>query len=148
MADPLSAIAGIVGIAAAAASLANTVYRFSDNVSNARIQMYDVASEMIQLSNILSTLDTVLKQGQGTYKPQILTETKSILDRVEKTQHEIRKIVKRNSGIRARVKWALSSGKVAELLDRIEALKSSLGIVLATVQLAMACEQPRKSNVE
>jgi hypothetical protein len=47
MADPLSAIASIVGIAAAAASLANTVYKFSDNISNARIQMYDVASEMI-----------------------------------------------------------------------------------------------------
>jgi hypothetical protein len=148
MADPLSAIASIVGIAAAAASLANTVYKFSDNISNARIQMYDVASEMIQLSNILNTLDAVLRQGQGTYKPQILADTKSILERVEKIQQEIRKIVKRNSGFRARVKWALSSGKVAERLDRIEAMKSSLGIVLATVQLAMACKEPQKPDVE
>jgi hypothetical protein len=84
MADPLSAIAGIVGIAAAAAPLANTVYRFSDNVSNARIQMYDVASDMIHLSNILNNLDTVLRQGQGTHKPQVLADAKSILDRVER----------------------------------------------------------------
>jgi translation initiation factor 2B subunit (eIF-2B alpha/beta/delta family) len=131
MADPLSAIASIVGIDAAAASLANTVYKFSDDISNARIQMHDVASEMIQLSNILNTLYAVLRQGQGTYKPQILADSKSILDRVEKIQQEIHKIVKRNSGFRARVKGALSSGKVAELLDRIEAMKSSLGIVLA-----------------
>jgi membrane protein DedA with SNARE-associated domain len=34
MADPLFAIASIVGIAAAAASLANTVYKFSDNIEH------------------------------------------------------------------------------------------------------------------
>ncbi|KAJ8110392.1 hypothetical protein OPT61_g6761 [Boeremia exigua] len=126
MADPLSIIAGIVGVAVASAQLANKVHDFTDKVKNAPSQMHDIASEMSHLSGIIKLLATVLEEGSGAYKPQ-------------------------NSGtfgIRTRVKWVLSSGKVAELLDRIEALKSSLSILLNTTQLAVACGAPRPSNQE
>lgn len=148
MADPLSIIAGIVGIAAASAHLANTVHDFGDRFNNARSQMHNVGSEMSQLSGILKNLAIILEQGRGKYKLQVLTDTKSIIERVEKVQKEIRRMVKKNSGFRARVRWALSSGKIAELLDRIEALKSSLSIVIATVQLAVALSESKHPELE
>jgi hypothetical protein len=148
MADPLSVIAGIVGIAAASAHLANTVHDFGDRFSNARSQMHEVGSETAHLSGILANLAVILEQGHGKYKVQVLTDTKSIIERIERVQDDIRKMIRRNSGFRARVGWALSPGKIAELLNRIEALKSSLSIVLATVQLAVAYSEPKSPQVE
>ena len=52
--------------------------------------MRDIASEMSHLSSIFDTLATVLKEGVGAYKPQVLTDAQSSLDRVEKVQHEIK----------------------------------------------------------
>ncbi|KAJ4311238.1 hypothetical protein N0V94_008045 [Neodidymelliopsis sp. IMI 364377] len=148
MADPLSVIAGIVGIAAASAHLANTVHDFGDRFNNARSQMHEVGSETAHLSSILANLAVILEQGHGKYKVQVLTDTKSIIERIERVQDDIRKMIRRNSGFRARVGWALSPGKIAELLNRIEALKSSLSIVLATVQLAVAHSEPKSPQVE
>lgn len=135
----------------ASAQLANKVHDFTDKVKNAPTQMHDIASEMSHLSSIFNLLATVLEEGSGAYKPQVLTDAESILRRVKKIQEEIRRLMKKNSGtygIRTRLKWVLSSGKVAELLDRIEALKSSLSILLDTTQLAVACREPRSSSME
>jgi hypothetical protein len=46
MADPLSIIAGIVGVAAASAYLANKMHDFTDKVKNALTQIHDVVFEM------------------------------------------------------------------------------------------------------
>ena len=143
MADPLSIIASIAGVGVASAQLANKVYDFTDKYRNAPAQMQDVASEMSHLSSIFSLLATVLSHGQGLYKPQVLQDAASIIGRVNKIQDEIKKLMKRNSGVRARIKWVMSFGKVSELLDRIEALKSSLSILLDTTQLALTTREPR-----
>ncbi|KAH6612161.1 hypothetical protein C7974DRAFT_419056 [Boeremia exigua] len=148
MADPLSIVASIVGVGVASAQLANKVYDFTDKYKNAPAQMQDIASEMSHLSSIFSLLANVLKEGQGAYKPQVLKDVGSILGRVEKIQEEIRKLMKRNGGVRARVKWAMSFGKVSELLDRVEALKSSLSVLLDTALLALACREPRADEPE
>ncbi|KAF1838994.1 hypothetical protein BDW02DRAFT_644118 [Decorospora gaudefroyi] len=140
--DPLSIITGIAGIAAASAQLGVSVHAFSDKFKNAPVQMREIASNMTLLSSILQTLSTILEQGKGVYKPQVLTDTGSIMQRMKKIQDEVRKIVS-SRGLRARVKWALSCGAVTELLDKIEALKSSLNLVINMIQLGIAFEEPR-----
>lgn len=95
MADPLSIIASIVGVAAASAHMANTVHDFTDKYRNAPAQMHDVASEMLQLFSILSLLANVLREGTGAYKPQVLSDAKDILDRVKKIQDEIKRCSRR-----------------------------------------------------
>jgi hypothetical protein len=137
MADPLTIITGIVGIAAASAQLRASVHAFSDKFKNAPVQMHDFATNMTLLSSILRNLGNILKQGKGVYKPQILTDTQSVIERLKKVQEEVQKILSK-SDFRARVKGALSSGAVTELLERIEALKSSLTLIINTIQLAMA----------
>lgn len=154
MADPFSIIAGIVGVAAASAHLANKVHDFTDKVKNAPTQMHDVAFEMSQLSSIFKLLATTLEDGRGAYDPQVLTDADSICHRVRGLQDEIDKLMRKNRGDRgrigipSRIKWVLSYGRVAELLDRIEAAKSSLSLLLDTTQLAVASREPRSSDQE
>jgi hypothetical protein len=57
-------------------------------------------------------------------------------------------MLEKNRGFRARVICILSAGKVAELLDRIEALKSSLSILLDTTQLAVAYRDLVSDRIE
>ncbi|KAF2627312.1 hypothetical protein BU25DRAFT_61207 [Macroventuria anomochaeta] len=68
-------------------------------VSNTRSQMHDIGSKMSHLSTNLKDLATILDYGHGKYKLQVLIDTESIMECVEKVQKEIRQIVKQNSGI-------------------------------------------------
>jgi hypothetical protein len=97
MADPLSIIAGIVSAAVASARLANKVHDFIDKYRNAPTQMQDIASEVLHLSSIFNLLATVLKEGSGAYKRQVLNNTESILGRVKRIQEETRKLTNKNS---------------------------------------------------
>jgi hypothetical protein len=126
----------------------NKAHDFSESYRNAPTQMHDNASETSHLSSIFGTLATVLKEGAGYYKPHALVGAQPIFGRVERVQYEINKLRKRNSGVRARVKWASSFGKASELLDRIGVLKSSLSILLDTTQLAVACRKPKSNDLE
>lgn len=142
MADPLSVIASIAGIAAASAQLANAVYSISDKLMHAPLEIRNIASNMSLLSSILENLAQVLEQGKDVYKAHLLLEADSILQRMRDVQKDVAKMVKRQKGVRARFKWVLSYKKVGELGTRIEALKSALGLVLWTVQLAMWKKDP------
>lgn len=148
MTDPVSVILGVLGAAAASAQLAKVVHDFSDKVKNAPNQMRDIAWNMSLLSNIFKSLAEILEYGEGLYKPQVLIDTQSIMDRMKKIQRRIRKLVANHSGLRARVRWLLNSGIVAELLGKIEALKSSLNLIINTMQLAVACENRATSPME
>lgn len=138
MADPLSIIAGISGIAVASAQLANSLHTLCDRAMHAPSAIRDLSSNMSLLSGILDAVADVLDKGKGVCKPQVLSNTSSILKRMKRVQKEVRKIIKQNRGLRARISWALNFAKVAELLQRIEALKSALTLLLLTVQLAVS----------
>ncbi|CAI6342028.1 unnamed protein product [Periconia digitata] len=146
MADPISLIAGIVGIAAATAQLSNAVYTLSDKIMHAPLEIRNIASNMLLLSSILENLAQVLEEGKDVYKEHLLLEAESILERMKEVQKDVGKMLKRQKGVRARVKWVLSYKKVGELGARIEALKSALGLVLSTVQLAMWKRDPKKEE--
>lgn len=61
--------------------------------------MYEVASQMSQLSSVFSTLAIVLKDNQRIYKPQVLIDARSIVERVRNIQVEIWRLLKRHRGI-------------------------------------------------
>lgn len=145
MADPFSIVAGVSGVAIACAQVANSVYTLCDRAASAPHCIREIASNMLLLSSILDTLAEVLDKEKGVYKPQVLGNTQSILKRIKRVQKEVRKILKQNRGLRARIKWALNWAKVMELLQRIEALKSGLTLVLLTIQLAITQKQPQDS---
>jgi len=145
MADPLSAIAGIAGIAVASVQLSNALYQTGDRLTNAPRAIRDVASNMSLLSSILENMDDVLHRAKDICKPRIIQDTVEILNRVKEIQKEVRKIVKRQRGLRGRVGWVFNFGKVSELLDKIEALKSAMNLVLWTIQLAMEQRNANKN---
>jgi hypothetical protein len=100
MADPLTIITTIVGIAAASAQLGASVHAFSDKFKNAPVQMREIATNMTLLSSILRNLGNILKQDKSVHKPQLLIDTDSIIERLKKVQEEVKKIL-RKSGHRA-----------------------------------------------
>lgn len=142
MADPLSIIAGIAGIAAVSAQLANSMYIMSDKLLQAPALIQDLVSNMSLFSGILENLADILDRGKGIYQPRVLQAADDITQRMKAIHVEVKKIAKRQRGFRARMGWVFNSSKVAELLDRMEALKSAMNLVLWTIQLAMSQKSP------
>ncbi|KAF1980351.1 hypothetical protein BU23DRAFT_625629 [Bimuria novae-zelandiae CBS 107.79] len=83
MAGPLSAIAGIVGVAAASAQLANAIYRICEKAKHGPQDMKQVAANMTSLSFILEDVAYIIgiAKDKAVYKPRVLQEIKSALER-------------------------------------------------------------------
>jgi hypothetical protein len=144
MADPLSMVAGIVGISAAGVQLANTVYRMCDKFAHAPHEMRLIAAGMIHLSTILEDLNGVLEDGQrkSVYKPRLLTDTQGVLQRFKKVQTDVEKLIKKHEGFRGRVGWVFNSSKVTGMLVEVECLKSGMNLILWTVHFAIEKKSP------
>ena len=118
MADPLSIIAGVAGVTTAVVDLASNIHRICDKYKSAPQEMRKLARGMTHLSTILEDVGDVLDDSKrnGVYKPRVLTDTKSILDRFQNVIEEVTKIVERNESFRGRLRWVFDSSKVRELL--------------------------------
>jgi hypothetical protein len=140
MADPLSIIAGIAGIAAASIQLANSIHRICEKMKHAPQEIQQVASNITSLTLILEDVADIIKiaKEKSVYKPRVLHETKSILGRFERVQAEVRKIVDaQRSSIRGRFRWLFKASRIAELLMEMEGLKSGLQLIISIVHFAM-----------
>lgn len=146
MADPLSIVSGVVGIAAAGAQLATVIYDMSGRFAGAHKEMMAIADNLLFLSGIMEDLAAVLKKGQRIYKPHVLEKTQTIQARFQAVQQKIEKIVKKYRGLRGRAMWCLNYNKAQELLNDLEALKSSLNLVLWTIHLAENQKRPDKDE--
>jgi hypothetical protein len=139
MADPLSVIAGLTGVSVACAQIAHSVHTLCDRFRHAPHDIRDIGRNMSFLSGILDSLGEILQRGKGSYKPRLLNDTNAIAKRLNRVIKEVDKLINRKPSFRGRMTWALFDHvKTAELLRKIEALKSTLTIVLAVIHLAMA----------
>jgi hypothetical protein len=145
--DPLYVIVGITSIAAVCTQLATRIYTISDRVRYAPVIMQDLAANMSLLSGTLENLAEVLQRGKAVYRPRVIEETPAIMARIQAVQNEIRKLIQRQRGFRARMGWLLNYGKVYELVERLEALRSAMNLVLWTVQLAITQKELPSHNL-
>jgi hypothetical protein len=144
MADPLSVIAGVTGVSIACAQLANATITICDKARYAPTELREIGSNMSLLSSILDSLAEVLNRGQDMCKPRLLNDTNTIIQRLRVLRKEVKTMIKSKPGLKGRLNWALfDHGKTMEILQRIEAMKTALMLVLATIQLAMAQEEPK-----
>lgn len=150
MADPISLIASVVGVAAAGLQVANAVIKICDKLTQGPQEMRKVASGMRDLSETLEDVAALFEAAKemSVYKPRVLQRTKSVLDRFDSLQDEVKNIIRRQHGMRGRVKWVFSASKVQTLLLEIEALKSGLSLMLWVVQFAMATTNPEKNEAK
>jgi hypothetical protein len=139
MADPLSVVAGVTGVSVACAQIAHSVHTLCDKFRNAPRDVREIGRNMLDLSGILDSLGEILQRGKGSYKPRLLRDTNAITKRLNRVIKQVDKLINRRPSFRGRMTWALfDHTKTEELLRKIEALKSTLTMVLAVVQLALA----------
>ena len=150
MADPLSISASVVAVATAAIQLSATVYDFIRKVRNAPREMRQVASSMLMLGEIMKEIAAVLKKGGDVYQKSLVDRVKAIVNMFENVHEEVKQILASRRTSKSRmvyswVLWPLEARNLAELLGRVEALKSSTQLVLHTIVLAIMQNDPEKS---
>jgi hypothetical protein len=144
MGDPLSIIGSVVGIVAAGTELAIILYKHCDTAKNAPRSIREVASNLSLLSTILENIGEVLERHKDVYRERLWKETEGLLEKYKVVQNDVKDLIKRQRGFRARVKWVFVSEKMEELLVKIEGLKSAMNLVLGLINLAVVLKDPGK----
>jgi hypothetical protein len=134
MADPVSLLGTIAGVASLAASVSVTLYDVIGVVKNAPKDMSEIAGDLSLLSSILENVREIV-QHPGIYKGKLAHDLIRILSKVEELAREIKRKLKNRRGIK-QVVWLFRSRTVKELRGKIKAQKSTLNTVLSTLQLA------------
>ena len=142
--DPLSLTASIVGVGSAGISLSSALFDLISAYRGAPRDMAEIARNISDLSMVLDALTGVLKQGKKLYRRKLLKSVDSAVGRIEDIHEEIWDLVDDGGSSLARLKWVFRGAKTAKLLLKIEAQKSMLQIVIATLHLAL--EQRRMKD--
>ena len=138
MADPLSIAAGVIGILSVAAEISSVLIKFTSTVKDAPKQAQVVATEVSDVSRILSHLQSFLL-GTESYDrsrssllrvDQLVTLVGSCVltfSELEKILHEL-KI--EGMGLLNRIGWARKETIIMGLIQRLQNHKASLSLIL------------------
>ena len=136
--DGLSAVAGV---ATAGVQLAKSLYDLYSTVKTSRKEIEDVASNVLLLSMVLEELDEVLFNDELTFRPQLQDSARSITLRCSSIFDDIRRHIGADQDLKGKkvyekIAWYFKKERVKPLRSSLEALKSTLSILLHVVQLA------------
>ncbi|KAI5779346.1 hypothetical protein EDC01DRAFT_313842 [Geopyxis carbonaria] len=150
MADPLSVAASIVGLLAASAKIASTLYSVSSSAGSASQLLERVRSEILILSGIFGQLQTLVLSanvgdgGQLSGRSNIeVGELVVTLTACVVTFSELEGLVgvfgedgNDGKGLNMwdRVRWMAREGDVRRIMDDLVSMKVSLNLMLATIQ--------------
>ena len=137
MADPLSIISGIAGVATAGAALASILYDIIHNIRDAPREMIDIARGVRELSSVLRELRRILKRGTELFKRGLFRSLRSAIHRIKDIHEEIDGLLAATGGRLARIKWVFRKGKATNLLAKIESHKSTVSLFSTTMLLAV-----------
>ena len=145
MAEVVGLVASIIGIAGAGAKLALALYQFADAIGSAGHEARTIATEVSLFSQSLSAVSKSLDRKSS--KDESL---KDVAEAVTKACHslieDLRLFLKELLPTRKstfdtyskRVKWVLRKPKVRSLRSSIESVKSTLTLLVASVDTAEA----------
>lgn len=135
--DPIS----ILGTAIAVAQLSKSLFKATDAVLNARTSRHALATEMSSLSSILTMIHAVVEGKEALYRAEAFKrldeETGRIRDIVQEVQNSLRK--KRN-----RLRLAFQLDALKPILDRVNASKLNLNLILSVMEIARREVEPFK----
>jgi hypothetical protein len=135
MAEIIGIIGSSIAIANAAATLSRVLFDITETLKNARSEIADIAQTLSLLSGTLHFLADVLNTQQHLCKPTLFQNTRDIIGQYKQVDVELRKLIE-NPNQLARLTWHIKKAKVKSLLQRLEAIKTSLTLVLNVIQLA------------
>lgn len=147
MAELLSVVgilANLAAVGAAGVQISKSLYKISKRLINAPKEIAEVAWEITSLSDMVEVLGDVLKNAEKLLKPQLLQNAKDILTRFEEIQKDIKDIIKRGAHGFERLRLAFGWTTLSQLLGKLNALKSSLSLIINMSQLSIVAKRASK----
>jgi hypothetical protein len=144
MADPVSILASIAGVATAGVSISMCLYDITHTLKQAPKEVADMAKELSLLSSILRNLRSVIKQSAGLCKPRLIADTKEVLGKIKGVFRDIKALARDSCSALNRLKWLFRSSRAKAMLARIEGFKATVNLILGTLQLAAIQKQNSK----
>ncbi|KAK0639817.1 hypothetical protein B0T16DRAFT_463454 [Cercophora newfieldiana] len=145
--DPISIIGTVAGVATAGVSLVTVLFETLETYRNAPREIGTIARGIQDLTLVLDHLVQVLSEGSDLHTRRLRKSVLGTVERIEDVQDEVWDLIERGDSSFGRVKWTLFlNRKMRDLVDRIEAHKSTVQLVCTTLLLAMQQRRVAKSK--
>ncbi|KAF2733132.1 hypothetical protein EJ04DRAFT_469014 [Polyplosphaeria fusca] len=135
MADPLSIVASAITVAATAASISKALFTIAETLKNAPREIADIAEDISIQSQSLVTLAELIEAHKTLCKPDFFHQVNNILRRFKLVEEELKKLTCNEKRLKA-LRWFFRKPKAKALLNKIEAIKSSLILELNIIRIA------------
>lgn len=148
MADPLSVVASIVGIAGAGIQLSTTLYTYAETAFYADKSLQDIARDVSLTSSVLGQLGELLKQDKQAKlcsenalrtADEAVTGCKAVFAEIDTAlQKSLKKSGDGKGAVSKlqRLKWPLVEPKMKLLQGNLDRLKSTLLLMLNVLAYA------------
>ncbi|EON69979.1 hypothetical protein W97_09244 [Coniosporium apollinis CBS 100218] len=162
MAEPVSIVASVVGIASAGIKLSTTLYTYAETAFHADGSIKDIARDVSLTSSVMGELGTLLQQDTKVNlcsQSALQTITKAVTgcntvfnqigDALEKSLKKTQDGKKKLSALQ-RLKWPLLEPRMRLLQSNLESLKSTLLLMLNVLKYArdVAVKRNQESTAE
>ncbi|KAL1614375.1 hypothetical protein SLS54_009802 [Diplodia seriata] len=135
--DPISIIGTAVGVGAVAVELSFKLHEIARTLKDASKEIEDIASEMSILTMILENIDNCLHNHRDLYKDRLGHDVVQILVRFGALTDELKSLLL-NLTRKKFARWRFFKKRpwFQELLKKMEAVKTSMNLVLSVMNLA------------
>ena len=142
--DPLSVAASVAGVAITGAQLSQTIYNSISSFCDAEQEMSNIADCVSHLAMVFDELEGVLRRDFRVYQNRMLRVVMDILKNCQAVFQNISKYVsvspQYSKQARRKVYWYFQQHRVRPLQAGLEAMKSTLNVLLHVVHLARVTE--------
>lgn len=142
--DPLSIAASIAGVATAGVTISIALYDVAHALKSAPKGIVSLAQELSLLSSILRSLQSTIREHPKICKKRLVDDTNQILSGVRTVHKDIKEMMLDSTSNFYRLKLAFKSPKTKSIMAKVESYKSTLNLILGTVQLAVLKSQNKK----
>lgn len=159
----LGCIASIIGIAALGVKISKTLYTIGNTTTGAAHNINRIATNVTLFSSILKHVGKVLQDANSLHSPEAIETVEQIVRECESVFQEITKIIysakskgessrepigandrRRRMSVVNRAKWYFEQPKVEHLLAQLEYLKTTLSVLIQTLNLAAVTAQMKE----
>ncbi|KAB8337030.1 hypothetical protein FH972_021334 [Carpinus fangiana] len=158
-------VASVIGVAAVGVKLSRTLYTLGGRAVAANHNINRIATNVTLFSSSLKHVGQVLADSQSLHTPEAAETVQQIMDQCERLFEDIARmasgsknprdghsIIAANDGrqrmsILKRIRWSFEQPKVESLLAQLEYLKTTLCIVIQTLNLAAITVKIRQESL-
>lgn len=148
MAEPLSLLASIAGVATAGATIAIGLAELAHTIKHAPKEVVDLANELTFLSSLLQNLKLAIKSHGHLCKKKLVSDIRAILRNIRKVHVEVKKLALESSSNFYRMKLFFRAPKTKATIARVESFKATVNLIYNTLQLAILQEQKSQPDAK